>query len=129
MSEALRLAGFALTGALIAFALKAVHKQAGMAAALAAGMILFFSAVTRLSQAAEMLQALSRQAGLGDDSLTLLMKMLGMAYISEFAVQACRDAGEEGLAMKMALCGKMLMMGQTLPLIGEIGQLTLSLTQ
>jgi len=127
MSEALRIAGFALTAAMIAFVVKAAHKQAGMAAALAAGMMLFFFAVTQLTKASEMLSALSRQAGLGEDSLSSFMKLLGIAYISEFAVQACRDAGEEGLAMKMALCGRMLLMGQTLPLIGEISQLTLSL--
>ena len=128
MSEALRLSGFALMGAMIAFGLKTAHKQAGMAAALAAGMMLFFAAITMLSQGTEMLQALSRQAGLGEDHLALLMKMLGIAYICEFSVQACRDAGEEGLAMKMALCGRLLLMGQTLPLMGEIAGLTLALT-
>lgn len=128
MSEALRIAGFALTAAMIAFVVKAAHKQAGMAAALAAGMMLFFFAVTQLTKASELLSALSRQAGLGEDSLSGFMKLLGIAYISEFTVQACRDAGEEGLAMKMALCGRMLLMGQTLPLIGEIGRLTLALS-
>ena len=127
MSEALRTAGFAVTAAMLCFALRAAHRQAGAAAAIAAGLMLLFSAVTQISAAADTLRALSQSAGVGDGTVTLLLKLTAMAYITEFSAQACRDAGEEGLAAKAALCGKMLLMAQTLPLVAEIGELTLSL--
>ncbi len=128
MSGALRLAGFVLAAALFAFTLRAAHKAAGAAVALAAGVMLFFFAATQLAPAVEALQSLAQRAGIGADTAALLLKLTGMAYVTEFAVQACRDAGEEGLAEKAALCGKMLLFAQTLPLIVEIGELTLSLT-
>ncbi|MBE5787367.1 MAG: hypothetical protein E7324_07485 [Clostridiales bacterium] len=121
------MAGFTVLAALTAFTLRTAHRQAGMAVALAAGMMLFFAAITQLTQAVNALESLSRQAGMEDDMLELLMKMLGMAYVTEFAVQSCRDAGEDGLAGKAALCGRLLLMGQTLPLILRIGRATLSL--
>ena len=127
MTETLRMAGFALTAAMMAFALRAAHRQAGAAVAAAAGLMLFFSAATQWTRAADALHALSRQAGISDSTVTLLFKLVGMAYVTEFAAQACRDAGEEGLAVKAALCGKVLLMLQTLPLILEIGEMTLSL--
>ena len=128
MSGALRLAGFVLAAALFAFTLRAAHKAAGAAVALAAGVMLVFFAATQLAPAVEALQSLAQRAGIGADTAALLLKLTGMAYVTEFAVQACRDAGEEGLAEKAALCGKMLLFAQTLPLIVEIGELTLSLT-
>lgn len=128
MNDALKTAGFALAAAAIAFVMRSAGREAGKAVALAAGMMLFYSAITRFSQVTAALQSLSRQAGMGNDSLQLLLKMLGMAYVSEFAVQSCRDAGEEGLAMKAALCGKMLLLTQLIPLIGEISRFTLALT-
>lgn len=127
MSEALRMAGFSVIAAVMAFTLRAAHREAGAAVALAAGLMLFFWAVSQVSAAVETLRSLSRQAGMGDGTLTLLLKLLAMAYAAEFAVQACQDAGEAGLAAKAALCGKVLLTVQTLPLILEIGQLTLSL--
>lgn len=127
MTDALRAAGFALTAAMAAFALRGVHRQAGAAVALSAGLMLFFFAVTQLGQAAEALNNLSRRAGVGQETVAMLFKLLGMAYVTEFAVQACRDTGEEGLAAKASLCGKMLLLAQTLPLILEIGDLTLSM--
>ena len=103
MTEALRVAGFALTAALAAFSLRAVHREAGAAVALAGGLMLFFFAVTKVSAVAEALRDLSRQAGVGDGTLTLLFKLVAMAYVTEFAVQACQDAGEAGLSAKAAL--------------------------
>lgn len=127
MTDALRMAGFAVAAALLAFTLRSAHQQAGAAVALGAGVMLFFCAITQVSAAVEALRTLSQQTGGSDGTVTLMMKLLGMAYVTEFAAQACRDAGEEGLGAKAALCGKMLLMAQTLPLIGEIARMTLGL--
>ena len=127
MTEALKMAGFAAVAAMLSFTLRAAHRQAGAAVAMAAGLMLFFFALTQLGAAVEALRSLSQRAGIGQQTVTLLLKLIAMAYVTEFAVQACRDAGEDGLAGKAALCGKMLLMMQTLPLINEIGELTLSL--
>ena len=118
MTDALRAAGFTIVAALAAFALRAVHRQSGAAVALAAGL---------MEKAAGALESLSSRAGVGQETVGMILKLLGMAYVTEFAVQSCRDAGEEGLAAKATLCGKMLLLLQTLPLILEIGDLTLSL--
>ncbi len=126
MTEEMKLAGFTLSAAMLCFTLRSAHRQAGAAAALAAGLMLFFFAVTRLSPAVETLGALAEKAGVGGQTGAVLLKLVAMAYVTEFAVQACRDAGEEGLAAKAALCGKMLLLAQTLPFLAEIGQLTFS---
>lgn len=127
MTESLRAAGFAAAAAMICFTLRSAHRQAGEAVAVAAGLMLFFSAMTQAAAAMEAMNDLSRMAGLGQDAVALLLKLVAMAYITEFSAQACRDAGEEGLAGKAALCGKMLLLAQTLPLITEIGKTTLAL--
>lgn len=124
----MKIVGFTVAAAMLAFTLRSAHRQAGAAVALAAGLMLFFFAVSRMAAAVDMLRSLSRQAGLGEGTAALLMKLTAMAYLTEFAVQACRDAGEEGLSSKAALCGKALLMAETLPLVSQIGQLALSLT-
>ncbi len=121
------MAGVAAVAAMLSFTLRAAHRQAGAAVAMAAGLMLFFFALTQLGAAVEVLRSLSDRSGIGQQTVTLLLKLIAMAYVTEFAVQACRDAGEDGLAGKAALCGKMLLMVQTLPLISEIGELTFSL--
>ena len=89
--------------------------------------MLFFFAITQVRPAVEALESLSRRTGVPGDTVQLLFKLTGMAYVTEFAVQACRDAGEESLAAQAALGGKILLLLQTLPLILDIGDLALSL--
>ena len=90
------MAGFAAVAAMLSFTLRAAHKQAGAATAMAAGLMLFFFALTQLGTAVEALRSLSERAGIGQQTVTLLLKLVAMAYVTEFAVQACRDAGEDG---------------------------------
>lgn len=127
MTDALRMAGFAAAAALMAFLLRPAHQQAGTAVSLAAGAMVLFAALSHLGPAVEALQNLSRKAGLGDGVVATLLRLIAIAYLSEFAAQACQDAGESGLAAKAAFCGKALLLAETLPLILEIGEMALAL--
>ena len=90
--------------------------------------MLFFSAINHLSLGTKTLRALADQAGVENETLMLMLKMVGLAYVTEFSVQACQDAGENGLAAKAGLCGKMLLMLETLPLITRIGETVFALS-
>lgn len=127
MSEMLKTAAFAVLAAMGAFLLKSMDRQAGTAVALAAGVMLLLTVFSRFAPAAETLTRLSLHTGMDGDTTERLLKMVGVAYIAEFACQTCRDAGEEGLAQKTVLCGKMLLLTQTLPLIGQIADVTMEL--
>lgn len=122
-----KLCGFALAAAMLAFALKAGDKQLSLCLALSAGAMLLIAVLSSMEKVLEMLLALSGAAGLKSDTLSLIIKLMGMAYITEFGVQACRDADQEGIAMKLSLCGKMAMVVLTLPLLSELSTLVFSL--
>ena len=80
-----------------------------------------------LSDVVDCVSGLARQSGMGQELYGALLKMLGVAFLSEYAAQICRDAGEEGLAQKTALAGKMMLLTVTVPLVSRIGQTILSL--
>lgn len=118
---------FALISALCALMVHAHQKQAGQMVSLCAGMMLLSAAVTQITPVVQALQDFSREAGLQSDTIALLLRLISMAYLTEFSVQACRDAGEEGLAQKTALAGKILLAAQTVPLITDIGSLAMDM--
>ncbi len=60
------------------------------------------------------------EAGLSTDYLTLVIKVVCIAYVGEFAGQICRDAGEAGLAQKVEIGTKMVIMVMTVPLLETI---------
>lgn len=122
-----KICAFALISALCALMVHAHHRQAGRLVSLCAGMMMLSFAVTQITPVVQALQDFSREAGLQSDTIALLLRLISMAYLTEFSVQGCRDAGEEGLAMKCALAGKILLAAQTVPLITEIGTLAMDM--
>ena len=127
MTDTMKFAGFAILSAVVAYLLRSLRKEIGAAAALAGGLMLLLFALRFISPAAESLVLLSQRAGLKDETVHRLLRLIGIAYITEFSAQLCADAGEAGLGAKAAFCGKMLLMAQTVPLILEIGEITLKL--
>ena len=45
-----------------------------------------------------------------------LLRMAGISLAADFGAQTCRDAGSGGLAMKLELCGRVLLCAEGLPL-------------
>ncbi len=71
----------------------------------------------RLQPLVRQLRELFTGAGLQEETLALAFKVTGIALISEFAAQICRDAGEGALAQKAALAGKLSILALAVPLI------------
>ncbi|EGL16712.1 stage III sporulation protein AD [Paenibacillus sp. HGF7] len=52
--------------------------------------------------------------------LKTILKIIGIAYIAEFGAQIVRDAGQESIASKIELSGKILIMVMAIPIITVI---------
>lgn len=52
--------------------------------------------------------------------INTLLKIIGIAYISEFASQICIDAGETAIASKIELGGKVLIMTLSIPILNQL---------
>ena len=77
-------------------------------------LIPFFSEIFRT------IQEISSVSGLKTDYIGLVIKVVGIAYIGEFAGELCRDAGETSLAGKVDLGTKAVIMAMALPLLKTI---------
>ena len=51
---------------------------------------------------------------------TLIIKIMGIAYLTEFAVNICIDTNNSSLADKVALAGKVIIICMALPLITSL---------
>ena len=83
--------------------------------------------VSTLQPLVEQLRALFQGAGLAQETVALAFKVTGIALISEFAAQICKDAGEGALAEKAALAGKIAVLALALPLLVGLCQAVLEL--
>jgi stage III sporulation protein AD len=57
----------------------------------------------------------------------ILFKTLGLCFLAQFAADSCRDAGENALASKVELAGKLAIVILALPLFEKITSTALAL--
>ncbi len=123
--EILQIAGLGVAAALLAMVVRGSRPEIAPLIAMAAGVLVFFLAVSRLQAVVAVMEQLVDKAGLAQDYIKVLLKVVGVAYVSEFAAQTCRDAGEDSLAAKVEMGGKVLVLAMASPVIVALVELVL----
>lgn len=90
-------------------------------------LLIFLRLLPSLSLLFDSFSTLSERAGVSSDYLSLLLKIIGLAYLAEFGAQLCRDAGEGAAALKIEFAAKITILLLALPLIASVIQAVLRL--
>ena len=118
----------ALIATIIAvFLMESRMKTASLLVMIAAGCLIFLRLLPSLSLLFDSFSTLSERAGVSSDYLSLLLKIIGLAYLAEFGAQLCRDAGEGAAALKIEFAAKITILLLALPLIASVIQAVLRL--
>ena len=78
-------------------------------------------------EGAELLAAMVTEAGINGEYISILIKVIVIAYICEFAVQFCADAGEKAIGAKIELAGRVLILAASLPILENLLRLIVNL--
>ena len=127
--EILKIAALALTGVLLASLMKSVNKEISLYIILATVIILFLSIIDRLSEVFLFLQDIYDKVTYGKTFFPVILKVLAVAYITDFTAQLCKDAGENAIASKVELAGKVIIFYLAIPILSAILELIGSLLQ
>ena len=85
----------------------------------ASGTVLIFLIVA-FKEVFGTITGLFEKSGLDKGVFQVVLKALGLCYLSEFASDVCRGFGQTSLASKVELAGKISIIALTFPLIGQI---------
>ena len=123
--EAVKVAVLCVAGALLCSTLRVQKPEMALVCALATGLAALFFCLDGLSGAVSAMKTLSSQSGLSSTSTQVLIRATGVALVSDFAAQLCKDAGEGALAHRVELAGRVTLLSMAAPLlVGLTGQLT-----
>lgn len=115
--------------AVLAMTVRSAHKEMGAVFSLLCGAALLLMLTDKLSGAAAAFSDMAQLSEISTDQMQLILKVLGIALLSEFAAQACRDAGEEGIALRVEMGGRVMLMLLSLPVLQEITQMIAEMTK
>lgn len=85
-----------------------------------AGVIILFLVLDKVTGIITLLTNLSKKTGINSEYLSILLKITGIAILTEFAVSICKDAGETAIASKVDLGGKVIIISMSIPIISAL---------
>lgn len=115
--EIVKIIGVGLVALIIIVILKQYRPEFAMYVSLSAGVIIFALIFTKLSGIIVILKNLSSKAAINSQFIALLIKITGIAILTEFAVSVCKDTGETAIANKVDLGGKVIIMSMSIPIM------------
>ena len=118
----LSLAGLAIVGLLVLALARQVVPEMATLITIGLGVVLLALVVDSLGDAVDVLQGLAGNAGIKSDYIRVVLKVVGVSYITAFAAQMCRDAGESALAAKVELAGKVMILLTALPVFKALAE-------
>ena len=127
--EVLRIAAVGIVAGVLAIAVKKTNPEISIQVGMAAGIVILLMSLEYLRDAVDFLRDFSEKTGSGYEAVRLVLKVIGIAYICEFAVQALKDAGENAIGAKVELGGKLIMVVLTLPLFSEFAGMVMQLAE
>ena len=91
------------------------------------GILIFGIICVPLGRLIGLLRETAETAGVGDGYFAVVLKVIGIAYLTQFGAQLCADAGEGTVAEKIELAGKILMMTAAAPVLIGLLELVMGL--
>ena len=125
--DIVKIIGVGLTTAIIIIILKQYKPEFTIYVSLVAGTIILFMVMDKLNGIINILQALANKTGAGSSFLGILLKITGIAILTEFAVSICKDSGETAIASKIDLGGKIIIIGISIPIMTALLELIISI--
>jgi stage III sporulation protein AD len=118
--EIIQIVGLGLIATILSLLVKEQKPLFAFLLAAFTGVLIFLFLIGKISAVIRMIENLAIQSNIDMIFLKTILKIIGIAYIAEFGAQIVRDAGQESIASKIELAGKILIMTMAIPIITVI---------
>lgn len=105
----------ALIGVISALLLYTVRREYALLIGAATAILLFAEGVIRLTGVSDTLSRLCGEYGVPSTLFGSALKILGIAYLTDFGVNISRDAGQSAIAGALEISGRILILSCALP--------------
>ncbi len=120
MVEIFKIIGLALVIVVAVILVKQTKPELAMLVGVAGGVILFFYIIDLLEQVYGVFSYILDSTGLNSELFVVLLKIVGIGYLTEFSANICSDSGNNAIASKVMLAGKLIIFVLAIPIIRSL---------
>ena len=125
--EIIKIIGIALIALIIIIMLKQYRPEYAIFISILTGVLILFLVMDRLTGIINLIESIQSKFSINTDFIALLIKITGIAFLSEFAVSICKDSGEAAIASKIELGSKIIIISMSIPIISSLLEIILKI--
>ena len=118
--EIAQIVGLALVTTILLLILRQERPVMAVLLSITFSIVIFILMMGKLGSIINLMKELSRRTQVNYFFLTTILKILGVAYLGEFAAAICQDAGEQAVAKKVEFAAKIIIAVLALPIMVAI---------
>ena len=118
--DIVKIVGIGIIAVIIITIIKQYKPEFAIYVSILAGIIIFFMVFENLSGIIRLINDITLKSNINSDFIKILLKITGIAFLAEFAVQICMDLGESVMANKVDLGGKVIIISLSIPILSSL---------
>lgn len=107
----------AVISALMAVYFKSIKSEYGLFISLGICILSMIFAVSKLKYFVEIIETIRLYIGLDMVYIEIILKIIGISYVAEFASDVCKDCGYSSMANQIQVVGKLTVLCISMPVI------------
>ncbi len=113
----LKIAAIGVMAAFLAIPLKKEKAEFSLLIIVAACLLILALAFGKIQEIVEVVRQAEQYLGKGAAYVGILLKMIGITYVAEFAANLCSDAGYQAVADQIEFYGKLMILAVSVPIL------------
>ena len=115
--EIIKIVGIGFLTLIITIMLKENKKEYAMYSVLIGGAIIILYSMETIKTIVDFVQCFAVDLKYNNMFITLILKITGIAILTEYAVSICKDSGENAIANKIDFGSKIIVISLSIPII------------
>lgn len=112
---------------ILAVFLKSIKPEYSVLTIIIGSIILIVYIINSLTDVFSFFDNVVSKTGIDKELFTVLLKIIGIGYLVEFAATVCNDSGNSSIASKVLIAGKILIFLVSLPIIKNLFEMVMEL--
>ncbi len=125
--DVIKIIGIGIISLILIIITKQYKPEFAIYISLIAGILILTLIIDKLTNIVQLLQSISSKASINNNFLEILLKITGIAFLTEFAVSICKDSGESAIASKIEIGSKIIIISISIPIISNLLEIVIDI--
>ncbi|MCK9216726.1 MAG: stage III sporulation protein AD [Firmicutes bacterium] len=118
--DIMQIVAIGIVSSILIIVVKEYNPELAIQISIVTGLIIFASILGKLNSVLTVLKFYAAKADIEIFYFSIILKIVSIAYITEFGAQICKDSGEVSIGKKIEFAGKILIMVLAIPIYAAL---------